>query len=266
MIPHLAIRDVLLCYDNVSDKKACIIRIVSHKKPKKLFFRLFHCVFFRQKQQDLIFYKIKYIILNMELEQIVSTNLTALRKKREWTQAELAEKINYSDKSVSKWERGEALPDLKVLTKLAELFGVTVDYFVTENAEETPEQFTSPGVRRRYQYWIISLAVTLVWLIATTVFVYIAVESNLAGGANIWAWTCFVWALPASFLVLLVFDYRYFHSRLFVYFASLLMWTLIAAIFLQWLNHAMWMLFLLGIPAQAIITLTDLVRRTKNRK
>ncbi len=202
----------------------------------------------------------------MELEQIVSTNLTALRKKREWTQAELAEKINYSDKSVSKWERGEALPDLKVLTKLADLFGVTVDYFVTENAEERPEQFASPAVRRRYQYWIISLAVTLVWLIATTIFVYIAVESNIDGAQATWAWTAFVWALPASFVVLTFFDYRYFHSRCFVYFTSLFVWTLIAAIFLQWLSHALWMLFLLGVPAQAIITLTDQVRRIKNRK
>ncbi len=202
----------------------------------------------------------------MELEQIVSTNLTALRKKREWTQAELAEKINYSDKSVSKWERGEALPDLKVLTKLAELFDVTVDYFVTENAVDAPEEFTSPALRRRYQYWIVSLAVTLVWLIATTTFVYIAVESNLDTGSAVWAWTSFVWALPASFLVLIFCDYRYFHSHLFLVFASAFVWTLIAAIFLQWLSHAMWMLFLLGVPAQAIIVLTDQVRRIKNKK
>ncbi len=198
----------------------------------------------------------------MELEQIVSTNLTALRKKREWTQAELAEKINYSDKSVSKWERGEALPDLKVLTKLAELFGVTVDYFVTENAEETPEEFTAPVVRRRYQYCIILMAVTLVWLIAAILFVYMAVDR---GGAS-WAWPAFVWAVPASFLMLIIFDSRYFHSRLFVYFSSIFVWTLIAAAYVQWFSHTMWMLFLLGVPAQAIIILTDQVRRVRKRK
>ena len=56
------------------------------------------------------------------LEQIVANNLTELRKEKKWTQAELAEKINYSDKSVSKWERGEALPDLKVLKQMADLY------------------------------------------------------------------------------------------------------------------------------------------------
>ena len=56
------------------------------------------------------------------LEQIVANNLTELRKEKKWTQAELAEKINYSDKSVSKWELGEALPDLKVLKQMADLY------------------------------------------------------------------------------------------------------------------------------------------------
>ena len=73
------------------------------------------------------------------LEQIVANNLTELRKEKKWTQAELAEKINYSDKSVSKWERGEALPDLKVLLQMAELFGVNLEYFTTENAEKFSE-------------------------------------------------------------------------------------------------------------------------------
>ena len=68
------------------------------------------------------------------LEEIVACNLTELRKNARLTQSELAEKINYSDKSVSKWERGEALPDLKVLTQLAGLFGVSIDYFVTKDA------------------------------------------------------------------------------------------------------------------------------------
>ena len=68
------------------------------------------------------------------LEQIVANNLTTLRKQKHWSQAELAEKIHYSDKSVSKWERGEALPNVKVLMQLAELFGVSLEHLTTENA------------------------------------------------------------------------------------------------------------------------------------
>ena len=68
------------------------------------------------------------------LEQIVANNLTMLRKQKHWSQAELAEKIHYSDKSVSKWERGEALPNVKVLMQLAALFGVSLEHLTTENA------------------------------------------------------------------------------------------------------------------------------------
>ena len=70
------------------------------------------------------------------LEQIVANNLTELRKEKKWTQAELAEKINYSDKSVSKWERGEALPDLKVLKQMADLY--------LRHAHGRPNDHTSP--------------------------------------------------------------------------------------------------------------------------
>ena len=53
-----------------------------------------------------------------------------MRKKNNWTQAKLADKLNYSDKAISKWERAEAVPDIETLHALAELFGVTVDYFL----------------------------------------------------------------------------------------------------------------------------------------
>ena len=68
------------------------------------------------------------------LEQIVADNLTEFRKQKKWTQAELAEMLHYSDKSVSKWERGASLPDLKVMMRLAELFEVSLEDLTTENA------------------------------------------------------------------------------------------------------------------------------------
>ena len=70
----------------------------------------------------------------MELEKIVAANITELRKSKQWTQLELAEKLNYSDKSISKWERGDRKPDLKTLSKMAELFSVTIDFFVPDGA------------------------------------------------------------------------------------------------------------------------------------
>ena len=56
--------------------------------------------------------------------EIIAENITALRKSARLTQAELAEKLNYSDKAISKWERGDSVPDVLVLAELAELYGV----------------------------------------------------------------------------------------------------------------------------------------------
>ncbi len=189
------------------------------------------------------------------LEKIVSENLVSQRKKHGWTQAELAEKIHYSDKSVSKWERGEALPDLKVLVALAELYGVTVDYFTTENPD--PEAFVSRKSQLTYQVWATALMVCIVWFIATMVYTYGAINQQ------VYHWQMFIWALPASFLLLLVFSYRWFGSKLWPLYVSCFSWTLITAVYLEWLDMNMWMLYLVGIPAQLAIIMMAQIKRVK---
>ena len=67
---------------------------------------------------------------------IIAENIASLRRSAKLTQAELAEKLNYSDKAISKWERGDSIPDVLVLYELAELFSVTVDYFLHSHTEE----------------------------------------------------------------------------------------------------------------------------------
>ena len=195
-----------------------------------------------------------------ELEAIVSSNLTALRKRRGWTQAELAEKIHYSDKSVSKWERGEALPDLKVLKTLSELYGVTVDCFLTEGAAEDPAPYMAPASKLRYQIWVTLLAVCIVWLVATAFFSY----SLLNAGEGFW--TAFIWAIPASAVVVAVFDRRYFRGKLSFPVASIFLWGVITAIFLQWLDYHMWALFIIGAPAQIGLVLMHQIRRVSRQE
>ena len=68
-----------------------------------------------------------------DIRGIIAENIAALRKSARLTQAELAERLNYSDKAISKWERGDSIPDVIVLSELASLFSVTVDYFLHEH-------------------------------------------------------------------------------------------------------------------------------------
>lgn len=193
--------------------------------------------------------------MEQSLEQIVATNLTELRKAKKWTQAELAEKINYSDKSVSKWERGDGMPDLKVLVQLSELFGVTLDFFVTENAAEERANYEKPKQGIGFRVILELLAVSIVFLIATVVYVAFATYTQT------YRWTCFIWALPVSAFLLMAFNAHWKFRVCTIIFRSLFCWTLLTAVYLQTLQYNIWILFLIGIPAQAAILLWAQIRQ-----
>lgn len=194
-----------------------------------------------------------------DLEHIVAANLAELRRSRGWTQAELAEQINYSDKSVSKWERGEGLPDLKVLHRMAELFNVSLDLFVTENAAEALAPEANQKSRRNYRFLLSLLMVSVIWITATVIFAYAAAYSK-------WIWMCFIWAIPASFAVLSALFRRWGYRITTLVFRSVLAWSLLTAVYLQLLisrSINIWMVFLIGIPLQAALILWGQMKGTR---
>lgn len=102
-----------------------------------------------------------------DLKDIIAKNLVRLRQKAGLTQLKLAEMLNYSDKAVSKWERGESIPDLRVLIQLAEIYNIKVDDIITEQ----PEKVVNPKMNLfKKRLLIVLLSVGLVWFIATGVF------------------------------------------------------------------------------------------------
>ena len=185
------------------------------------------------------------------LKSIIAKNITDLRHASNMTQLELAEKLNYSDKAVSKWERGEAVPDIIVLKGIADIFHVTVDYLLEEVHKESAPARSQVNPRRRGV--IAWLAVLLVWMVATIAFVAIQLAIARVGRS----WLAFVWAVPVSALVWLVMNTVWFNRRRNYMIISLLMWSTLAAAHLSLFVFEMnvWLIYLLGIPAQIIIFL-----------
>ena len=185
-----------------------------------------------------------------DVKPIVAENLAALRKKRGMTQAELAERLDYSDKAISRWEHGDTLPDMNVLCELCEFYGISLDY-LTEKHDAEEEQITPSKAQKENETKIAmcALAVSIVWLLATVIFVY----SNLINGASYWK--AFVWAVPASCFVILRMTRTYRNSIFSIGISSALIWTLLAAIYVQFLKYNIWLIFVTGIPAQVIIYL-----------
>ena len=196
-----------------------------------------------------------------DIKSIIAENIVQLRKRKGMTQIELAERLNYSDKAVSKWERGESVPDIGVLKTVADLFGVTVDYLITAEHENEAEAVTETPIddegarikRRRKRIMITGMSVMLVWLVALLVFIPLDVIYN----DIVWHFLAFAYAVPVSMLVWLVFNATWFDRRKNFLIISLMVWTLIASIYLTVLalGYNIWQLYLLGIPGQLIIIL-----------
>lgn len=184
------------------------------------------------------------------LKQIIANNLTYLRKKNNYTQLELAEKLEYSDKSISKWEHAETLPDIEVLHKLANLYNVTLDYLVSNKPNEEREKlFTKKNQNKQNKIIITLLAISFVWLLATIIFVY----SSIMDASKFWQ--IYLWAVPVSCFVLMYFN-KIWGKRIFsFYIISVLTWSLLTCFYIQFIKLNMFPLFLIGIPIQIAIIL-----------
>ena len=198
-----------------------------------------------------------WYIYNMDnINEVIAKNLMTLRKQHKMTQLELAQKLNFSDKSISKWEKGESLPCFEILVKLAQFYVVTLDYFNHTNEDSKVFVKNDP---KRYNKLIISLlAISVVWILATGVYVYSQALFNI----NIW--TVFIWAFPISFVLSIIFNAIWGKRKYMFYLLSFLLWTLITAIYLEFLQYNFWLIFILGIPFQITIILwSGLKPRTK---
>lgn len=192
-------------------------------------------------------------------KSIVAKNIGRLRQASGMTQAELAAKLNYSDKAVSKWERGESLPDVAVLAQIADLFQVSLDWLVRGEVMSA-----EPAVKERShlnRVLVTVMSVVLVWLVAALVFMVI----HLITGGNVVNALVFIYAVPASLIVWLVFNSIWFNTRRNYMIISLLMWTVLLSIVISLLaaGFSAWTLLVLGIPGQVIIFVWSRLQSTK---
>ena len=187
----------------------------------------------------------------MDTKSIIANNIIALRKSNKWTQIELAEKLNYSDKAISKWERAESLPDVTVLQQIADLFSVSVDYLLEEDHHKKADRSQPEQKQKQRNHLVITLLSTmLVFLIATIVFVVLGILS-----INFPIWMAYVYALPVACIVLIVLNAIWGTRTLNYVFISMLLWSLLLAIYLTFMDQKSWLIFLIGIPGQVIILL-----------
>ena len=199
-----------------------------------------------------------------KLKVQIGANIALYRKRAGLTQAGLAAKLNYSDKAISKWERGESIPDVITLLTLAEQFEISVNDLLTDpNAlpedgdpgklEKAMSQVSEKALRRKAnKNVILALSSTLVWFVALLIFVVIS-SFDIP-----YSWLAFLYAVPVNAIVLLSLRSAWHDFRWNRWLISAIVWGFLVAIhasLVVLLKFNMWRMFLLGIPGEIAIML-----------
>ena len=182
------------------------------------------------------------------LNQIFAENLIKLRKSKKLTQLELSEKLNYSDRNISKWENGSSLPTCETLRELSVFFGVPMDYFFEKHNKV--EILSNEDDSRRLKLIIIGLAMLGAIFVSVVFFIAFPKQFNVS-------WLSFVWGTVLCSIIGIIFCSIWFNRSPFLFiFISLLVWTSITGSYLTTLvcnGSNLWYLFFVGIPLQLAI-------------
>ncbi len=193
-----------------------------------------------------------------ELKKTIADNLIALRKRKKYTQQDLGNILGYSDKAISKWEKGESLPDIEILYQLSSLYGVTLDFLTKEGSYEEKKEYIIPKYEKRNKILITLLASTVAWFMAIMIFCYYMYDED-----KIYFWPIFIWAIPFNCLILAFLNYKWGKKVFYLPILTVLLWGLLLSIYVSliFIEKNFWPLFLIGVPIQIALVLLSQIKR-----
>ncbi len=183
------------------------------------------------------------------LREIIANNIIDLRKQKGLTQVGLAKKVNYSDKAISRWENKEVVPDVETLQTLSKVFDVPITYFFDEHKIDNKASVISPS--KNDIIFLLSI-ICSIWTIVSIIFVYAQIIYNFS------FWQIFVWGAPVTCSVGIYMSIKWRLRIGKAIWKSLFNWSLIAAIYLQFISLNIWLIFIIGVPLQASIIIASL--------
>lgn len=188
-----------------------------------------------------------------DIKNIVAKNISKIRLQHHLTQMELAKKLNYSDKAVSKWERGESLPDISVLLEIADLFRISLDDLVR------PEGVGKSKLPKYNRSVLICIIEASVWFLSVIAFVV----TGLVLKKLTFQWMYFLFTLPVVLVLRLIFNSLWLNPRHNYWIISALMWSILISVQISlWYFHIFVpVIYLLGIAGQILIILTAFLKK-----
>ncbi|MBO5879205.1 MAG: helix-turn-helix transcriptional regulator [Clostridia bacterium] len=190
------------------------------------------------------------------VKEIVRANLVTLRKGKKLTQMELSELVGYSDKAISRWETGEVTPDIETLARLAEIYGVDISVFFSEYNEKEYKAKTLREMQVGKKIAVAVLVMSVIWYIGIMMFAYANSFSEIGR-----SWLIFIWLLPITFATASLFSVKWGTPTITMVVSSLFFWSLLTAVYLQLIEHNVFLLFISGAPIQIVIILLFYIRK-----
>jgi len=188
-----------------------------------------------------------------DLKVIFASNLIAVRKKNGMSQMELGEKLSYSDKTISKWERAEGLPDVVTLKALSEIFNVSTDWFLSPH----DNQWVPPAERINLKN-IVSISIIGIWTVATLAFIILWM-------LGIKLWLIFPCALPVTFIVWLILNSIFYRGRHNMWLTHCLLLSLFGVVYFLF-GRDLWPLVFVAVPCHTIVFLSFHIKKRKSSK
>ena len=195
-------------------------------------------------------------------QELLAKNLVYYRKASGLTQLELAEKFNYSDKSISKWERGEGFPDVFVLKSLADFYGINVDDFYSEEHKKIAVKHN----QKRKQIFIRLLSIGIGLLV--TFLTFFLLDTLLPNDVAFKPWLVFIYGLLVISIIWLVWEFIYHKRFIRMLATSAVIWTAALSIYLTFfvlMEKNLYLIFIVGVPLQILEILWFLFKNKKNK-
>ena len=195
-----------------------------------------------------------------KIRKTITSNLVYYRKLCNYKQSYVAEKIGYSDKAISKWERGEAIPDVYILYSLAELYGITIEDILSENRKK------KIPTANRNKLIVVLLSIGLVWLVATILFVFLQWFGKGKGWFSTWFYMPYIYAIPISAIVGLVFNKIWGKRFISFFIVSLIVWGVGLSLERSLCNYIdwAWLFYIICTPIEVLTILWYLFKRKGN--
>ncbi len=192
------------------------------------------------------------ILSEHQLRVNFANRLSDLRRAAGMTQLELAQKLNYSDKSISKWERAEGVPDLYVAHQIADIFEVSVDYLLSDKPFRKP-------IFSRNKLIITLLSMAAPWLLATALNWILGIFLP-----SLPLWRLYIYAIPVTAIIALVFSCIWWKKIWRFLSVSAIIWSVPTCVFTSFSTRENAFIYIVAAVVQVMAVMGFLIKKQKN--